>query len=230
MILGLWRLRVWHIRREFELVLAERVRLSRAIHDTLLQGLVGVSLQIDTLSTLLDTSSAARDHLTRLRRHVEEYIREARQSIWNLRSPMLDRRTLADALKSAGENAVKDASVSFEMAVSGTLRECPPPVEEHLLRIGQEAIMNALRHAHPSRLRASLQYDADAIRLQILDDGCGFFITENSVSDHYGLKSMRERAEQIGGHLQIVTKPQEGTRVEVTVPLASDPILQDELA
>src|SRR5262249_32829371 len=90
-VAGAWRLRLHRMRREFSLVLAERARLSREIHDTLLQSLVGVALQFDAIENALGPAPArARDLLVRIRRHVESYIRDARQSIWDLRSPLLE--------------------------------------------------------------------------------------------------------------------------------------------
>jgi signal transduction histidine kinase len=118
--------------------------------------------------------------------------------------------------------------VGFEMTVSGTARQALPVLEEHLLRIGQEAINNALRHANPTRLRVDLCYERDAIKLDISDDGCGFVVTDADIADHYGLKSMNERAEQMGGQLQIVSKPQGGTKVEVAVPWVTNPASEHE--
>src|SRR5438876_9414813 len=112
MVAGAWRVRLRRVRREFSLVLAERARLSREIHDTLLQSLVGVALQFDAISNSLDQSaSTARHQLVRIRRQVEAYIREARQSIWDLRSPVLETHDLAAALRDFGKRATAGTPV-----------------------------------------------------------------------------------------------------------------------
>src|SRR5262249_58851573 len=99
---GAWRYRVAQVRQQFALVFAERIRMSRTIHDTLLQGMVGIALQFNDLSKTIETTPGAREQLARIRRQVEDYIREARSSIWDLRSPRLEQKTLADALREAG--------------------------------------------------------------------------------------------------------------------------------
>jgi signal transduction histidine kinase/streptogramin lyase len=217
---GWWRLRLYQIRREFALVLGERVRLSREIHDTLLQGLIGVALQFEVLSTTLESSpGAVKEHLTRLRRRVEGYIREARQSIWNLRSPMLERHDLTEALRDACQLVVEGTPIELAFTFTGTPRRCPPKTEEQLLRIAQEAVSNAVRHAQAKRIHLELHYDAGAVHLRVSDNGRGFDLAHSSQGgDTYGLKSMRERAAEAGGRCAIVTRPGEGTRIEVVVP------------
>src|SRR5262249_10931466 len=112
-----WRVRLQLVRRQFSVVLAERARLSREIHDTLLQSLVGVALQFDAISNSLDSSapssSSAKEQLVRIRRHVEAYIREARQSIWDLRSPVLETHDLSEALRDFGRRAAAGQPVRF---------------------------------------------------------------------------------------------------------------------
>src|SRR6185436_14580906 len=105
-VFSAWRLRLRNVRKEFALLLGERARLSREIHDTLLQSLVGVALQCDALASDVDARSPVRQRFVRLRKDVEEHIREARQAIWDLRSPKLQRTDLPTALAEAGERAV----------------------------------------------------------------------------------------------------------------------------
>src|SRR5262249_14449642 len=115
LVCGAWRLRVRQVRGQFALVLAERIRMSRAIHDTLLQGLAALALQIDDLSHNLDApSTTLRARVLRIRKRIEEDVREARQSIWDLRSPRLETRGLLVALRETGERAVADRPVQFD--------------------------------------------------------------------------------------------------------------------
>ena len=156
------------------MVLAERARLSREIHDTLLQSLVGVALQVDAISNTLDSSSSgARRQLVRIRRQVEAYIREARQSIWDLRSPVLETHDLHAALREFGKRATAGKPVRFATSVTGTPRQCSAKVENQLLRIGQEAITNAVRHADAKRIHLELTFDDRAVGSECPTMGVG---------------------------------------------------------
>ena len=169
-----WRFRLALVRRQFSLALAERARLSREIHDTLLQSLVGVALQFDGIANALGPSSvSAREQLTRIRRQVEAYIREARQSIWDLRSPILETHDLGAALRAFAKDLIGDKPVRFTSLVSGTDSIRPPKVDNQLLRIGQEAITNAVRHADARRIHLEITFGADMVVLRVEDDGRG---------------------------------------------------------
>lgn len=217
-----WRLRLRHIERQFALVLAERTRMGRELHDTLLQSLVGVALQIEALSKRVvdQPPSALAEHLRRMRMQVEAYVREARDSIWVLRSPSVERRDLVTALRQVGEHATTGAAVRFEFSVSGTPQQCQPEPEEQILRIAREAIQNGVLHARASVIRLDLQYEEHAVRLRVADDGSGFDSARAGKSDgHYGLKTMQERAELAGGRLTVVSEHGRGTAVETVIPL-----------
>jgi signal transduction histidine kinase len=217
---GVWRLRVRRVRRQFALVLAERIRMSRAIHDTLLQGLAGLALQVDDLSHNIDGSpTLAKARVLRIRQQVEEYIREARQSIWDLRSPRLEGHDLAHALREAGARAVADRAVYLDFDVTGSTHRCTPSTDEQLLLIGQEALNNAVLHGRATRVKVALDYGAERTRLSVSDDGCGFDPLAAPPADgHCGLSSMRERAEFARGHVRIESAPGRGTYVEAVVP------------
>jgi signal transduction histidine kinase len=219
---AVWRLRLRTVQRRFILVYSERARMAREIHDTLLQSLVGVALQLDTISEKPDSTPRVRDHLASLRRQVEGFIREARQSIWNLRSPALAVHDLPTALREAGDTLTVGTGVRFEIVIVGKPGRFAPRVEEQLLRIGQEAISNAVRHANASVICLELRYTGGSVVLRVLDDGCGFDLAAaTAAGNHWGLKSMQERAEQIGGRLQLLTKPGEGTILETSAPMTS---------
>jgi signal transduction histidine kinase len=215
-----WRLHTRHVRRQFELVLAERIRMSRAIHDTLLQGLAGLALQLDDLVHGLERSAPpTSDRLRSIRRRVEEYIREARQSIWDLRSPVLERRSFPDALREVGYRAIAERPVTLDVNVKGAPQPYSPVVEQQLLLICQEALTNAVRHGQPRSVDVELEYGADNVRVRVSDDGCGFDpSTLEKVNGHYGVVSMRERAAQVRGRFTIASTPGKGTQVETVVP------------
>lgn len=222
-VFSAWQLRQRQIQRQFALVMEERARMAREIHDTLLQSLVGLTLQLDTVSVQWDSAPAGvRQHLTRMRRQVARYIRETRQSIWHLRSPMLETRDLATALREVGENLTTGSDLRFEHVVTGDPARLSPKVDEQLLRIGQEAISNAVRHAQANAVRLEIEFERAAVCLRVADDGRGF--DRGSARDepelHLGLKSMEERAFRIGARFRIASRPGVGTTVEATVPLS----------
>ncbi len=220
-------LRAAEVRRQFALLLSERVRLSREIHDTLLQSLVGVSLQLDHLGNRLGTA-ADRDQLTRMRKQIDGYVREARQSIWNLRSSMLQQSDLTTALRQSGERATESA-IQFDFTITGTPHRCASALEEQVLRVGQEAMTNAVRHSHAQSIHMQLDYGEHTLRLRIADDGCGFeppelgngHAKQSRLNAHWGLLSMKERAETVDGTLRLSSAVGAGTVIELTVPMAS---------
>ncbi len=126
--------------------------MSREIHDTLLQGVVGVALQLDNVSNDRGMPRASRATLRDMRDQVEAYIREARQSIFDLRSPLLEEHDLVGALREVGRRAVANTSVRFSVMISGQAKRYAPRLENELLRIAQEAITNAVRHARASQI------------------------------------------------------------------------------
>ena len=218
---GAWRVRLGLVRQQFSLALAERARLSREIHDTLLQSLVGVALQFDAIAENLDSASGtAKEQLLRVRRQVEAYVRDARQSISDLRSPLLEATDLATVLREFGKRAVSDTRIRFVSSVLGTPREYSPKIDNELLRIGQEAITNAVRHSGASQIALELRFDHAAVTLRVSDDGRGFDVScpDTEPNKHYGMTTMRERAEELGGRLSVVSTRDRGTVVEAIVP------------
>ncbi|MEI9974717.1 MAG: two-component regulator propeller domain-containing protein [Ignavibacteriota bacterium] len=203
--------------------LAERTRIARELHDTLLQSLAGISLQLDGISKQV---AFAPDKTVSLIRHVREQMdlcfREARVKVWNLRSPALEGQGLASALAEFVERIGPSGCAQCEFTVSGTPRRCPPEIEEDLLRIAQEAVNNAMRHACASEIHVVLEYEERSLALRVSDNGKGFDLeTGRRKSGHWGLKGIEERATQLRGKHKITTAAGQGTRVEVRVPLPS---------
>jgi signal transduction histidine kinase len=198
------------------------MRVGREIHDTLLQSLVGVALEFDDISEQLHPSEKAlRKQVQRVRERVEHYIREARHSIWNLRSPMLETSDLPTALRAAGETAVSGSPMRLQFEVTGTPRRAASHIEAEFLRVGQEAVHNAVRHSHGSIVGVRLSYDDGRVRLRVSDDGRGFDPSEISHDSegHWCVTSMRERAQQIGAEFELVSRPGGGTAVEIAAKL-----------
>jgi signal transduction histidine kinase/ligand-binding sensor domain-containing protein len=218
-----WQMHVRRLRREFALILTERARISREIHDTLLQGLIAVALRLDSLTDELGDPEAAKGALVRTRRRVEEYIRETRQSIFKLRSPSPDWANLASSIRLLGERAVADVHIDFSVDSVGSPRACPPHVAEQVVRVAEEAITNAVRHANATRISVTLEYLPKCITVIISDDGRGFDpeAVPDRTAGHYGLVTMRERIQQVHGTVRIGPRQGGGTIVELVVANAA---------
>ena len=217
-----WQIRLRKVRKEFALLLGERARIGREIHDTLLQSLVGVSLQCDSIAADLEADARIkRDKFVLMRKQVQEYIREAHEAIWDLRSGKLQDRDLGTALRESTEQAINGHNIRVQFAAATPASRPLPKIEEQVLKIGKEAVLNAVHHAHASEITVDLRYDADVLTLRVSDDGCGFDPTYLGDDRHYGLVSMKERAAVVGGRLTVATAAAHGTSVIAVIPLTS---------
>ncbi|MBV9770858.1 MAG: hypothetical protein JOZ32_14890, partial [Bryobacterales bacterium] len=222
-IWGLYNLRLRQIRQRFSLVLEERGRLAREIHDTLAQGFVGISSQLDAVAlTLSGHLDLARSHLELARKMVRHSLTEARRSVMDLRASALEGHDLPAALSEAAPQWTAGSPVAISVDVEGDSRPLPEETEQHLLRIAQEAVTNAVKHAHASEVRIHLEMVGRKLSLRVADNGKGFEQDEafSEIGGHFGLLGMRERAERLGGELQLHSEPGQGTEVAVTVPLS----------
>ena len=215
-----WRVRT--VEAQFSAVLAERNRIAREIHDTLAQGFVAVSVQLEVVARLLTTSTeAAREHLEQARTMTRECLAEARSSIWDLRSQGAAQNDLATALTNAAERITTNSSVKARVKVNGMFRPIDPRIEGELLRIGQEALTNVVRHAQAQHADITLMFQDKLLRMTVKDDGRGFEGDPKELmqNGHFGLTGMRERAEQIGGRFTISSSKNEGTEVQIEVAI-----------
>jgi signal transduction histidine kinase/ligand-binding sensor domain-containing protein len=222
-IWGLFRLRVRQLRQRFALVLEERVRLAREIHDTLAQGFVGISSQLDAVAlTLNGHVDSARTHLDLARKMARHSLTEARRSVMDLRASALEGQDLPAALSQAARQWTAGSPVQVHVDVEGQSRKLPEEMEQHLLRIAQEAVTNTVKHAHAKEVWIQLAMDNGKLKMRVTDNGEGFEQTDafSEIGGHFGLLGMRERAERLGGELLLHSEPGEGTEVEVTVPLS----------
>lgn len=199
-------------------ILEERTRLAREIHDTLAQGFTGIIVQLQTAAELGAADPARRQaHLDQAVSLARSSLAEARRSVRALRAPALLDTDLGGALLRLLQQLTAHTPVEATFAVAGTPAPLPPEVEGQLLRIGQEAITNALRHAGARRLQIELRFEPGAVRLMVRDDGVGF-VPARVREDHYGLLGMRERAQQLGATLELTSAPGAGTTVSVVAP------------
>lgn len=152
---------------------------------------------------------------------VRHSLTEARRSVMNLRSAALDNGELGNALADTARQMMADKPVDVQLKISGAIRPLPAKIENSLLRIGQEAITNALKYAGGEKIRIELTYQTQLVLLRIEDNGQGFDPATFAATDgvHFGLLGMRERAKQIGARLSIQSRPGQGTEVVVEVPV-----------
>ena len=216
----IYRWRVLAVEAQWSAVLAERGRLAREIHDTLAQGFVGISVQLEVVARLLQTSrEGAMEQLDQTRALVRASLAEARTSIWDLRSQ--SEEDLPARLRQSCDRMSLGSAAKVYLQVKGTYRPVKRKIEDELLRIGQEAVANAVRHAAATRIEVQLTYAAAEVALQVADDGKGFAASPNrsGPEGHFGIRGMHERAEEIDAVMVLESTPGAGTRVRVEAPL-----------
>lgn len=208
-------LRVKHVQQRFDAVLAERNRIAREIHDTLAQAFVAVSVQLEVLARTLATSPAeAIRVLDDARALVRDGIAEARRAIWDLRS-QVPNDDLAARISKMALRVTASSQVKVKLNVGGTYRPLASNVESELLRIGQEALTNVVRHADARHVSIDLKFDPNRFRMTIEDDGHGFSTDARSLvpNGHFGIQGMKERAAQIDADFEMTSAPGQGTKV-----------------
>lgn len=209
-----WRLRA---------VIDERERLAHEIHDTLAQSFAGIGFQLRAIRNRISKSPAPlpnetlMDELNRASELVRHSHDEARRSITTLRPDATEANGLITALEQTARQMVGRGPVKIDAFVDGEIQPIPLRVLDSLFRIGQESIANAIQHGHPTHLLLRAIYSASTISLVIEDNGTGFVPQPDH--DGFGLTGIRRRAESIHGTLEIDTKPGQGTRILVSVPM-----------
>jgi ligand-binding sensor domain-containing protein/signal transduction histidine kinase len=218
---GAYQLHVRSIRRQFAAVLDERNRLAREMHDTLIQGCVGVSTLLEAASHAQEISpNLSGDLLDRARSEVRAAVDEARLAVWNLRrgSPNGDR--LVPAVSQLAHRVSLESGIDIRVHVQGEPVALGSDTEGSLTMLIREALQNAIRHAAPTRLSVALGFERKRLRVEIEDNGLGFDAgVDPETSHHYGLVGMRERVEQLDGEFQLMSSPGHGTRVHLSIPL-----------
>lgn len=202
-------------------VMAERERLARELHDTVAQGFISVVTQLESAEQALDEQrpAEARDRLETARRTARENLRELRATVRALRPDLLSDTPLPVALQRAASRWSSTSGVPVDVRVTGDIASLGPDTELVLLRTAQEALANVGRHARASRVVLSLSFLGDAVTLDVDDDGIGFDRHQPVGGDGgFGLISMRERVEAVGGELTVESSPGDGTCIAVSVP------------
>jgi PAS domain S-box-containing protein len=199
-------------------ILEERNRMARDIHDTLAQGFTGVIVQLEAVEDAIACCrrKEANAHLRRASELARRSLNEARRSVHALRPQALQHADFWEALKGIVKNTTAGTTVRTRFELRGKLRPLPPAWQENLLHIGQEALTNALKYAHPRSFSTRLTCNTKQLRLELRDDGDGFEVKARH--DGLGLAGMQERVQQMGGQLRITSALGKGTKVTVTLP------------
>jgi signal transduction histidine kinase len=206
------------VRREG--VLEERDRIAREFHDTLEQELAAITIQLDVVSAQSnDSSRVARQQLELARNMTRRSLSEARRSVWDLRSHLLENNNLDAALKELVVPLSLTSGIEISVQSSGTPKKLPALTEHNLLRITQEALTNAFKHSSAKKIIVGLSYETKQVQLGIRDDGTGFDVQSAGSANggHFGLLDMRERAEKIGAHFSLNAKRGGGTEILVII-------------
>jgi signal transduction histidine kinase len=211
---------------EFSAVMNERSRMAREFHDTLAQGLGAISLQLEVAKRQLPADSDAQEPLGEAGLQTRASLDEVRNAIWNMRSQVLETGDLAFALNGILHSLADRNHLQSELRIVGESRRFAPVVENNLLRIGQEAIANAVKHAGAKRIEVVLKFEERQFGLSVSDDGRGFDLSHPPTSEGgFGLIAMRERAKELNGELDIRTTPGKGCIIKLTMPLPASSLL-----
>lgn len=213
-----YQLHIRRLRERYDLIVSERNRIARELHDTLIQGFSGITMALQALSTRIRTPEE-RDTLNDIIHDAATCLRETRQSVAGLRAAPGPHSGLTAAVERAVREITETKHVRARLELETVTRNFAPEVEYNLLRILREAVNNAVKHSGADTIDVTLRNRADALTLTIRDDGSGFDRDHAAPGPgHYGLIGMKERASQIGAALQVDSQPGAGTTISVTLP------------
>jgi len=191
--------------------------MAREIHDTLAQALTSIIVRLQTASLILEAQEEVRNCIDAARELARQGLSEARRSIQALRPQPLENGDLATALSQSLRQMTNGTTLRGQFQVLGCPRTLPVTMEQALLRIAQEAIANACKHASASELQVELAFMPNRIQLSVQDNGQGFTQTAKARSNGFGLLSMQQRAQRLGGQLTIASQLGQGTQVVIVV-------------
>jgi len=224
-VLYQWRLR--QVSRRLTLRMEERIgertRIAQDLHDTVLQGLLSVSLQLAVANGKLADSEPTKPHYANILGLLRQLVEESRNAVRGLRKLTAESNTLEQAFAHIPQDLAGNAQTELRLTVEGTTRVLRPLVQEEVYLIGREALANAYRHSRSSQVESVIQYKEEGLHVAIRDNGIGIdsAILEAGRSGHFGLSGMRERAERMGAELTVSSAVNSGTEIEIFVPAAT---------
>jgi signal transduction histidine kinase len=223
MVIGLYRLRLRQatarLNVRFDERLAERTRIARELHDTLLQTVQGSKLVADNALEKPDDAGHLQQAMRQLSGWLGQATQEGRAALNSLRTSSEETNDLAAGLRRATEECVIDQSIAVKFSITGSAKDLHPIARGEVYRIGYEAIRNACEHSSASELEVSLSYAQD-LTLRVKDNGAGIEagVLTDGKPGHFGLQGMRERAQRIGSKFTLESGPNSGTEMTLVVP------------
>ncbi|MBK1877809.1 sensor histidine kinase [Pelagicoccus mobilis] len=205
---------------EFTAILNERNRVAREIHDTLAQNIGAISVQLEMVRTdSHNLGETTQRHIQTAHKLARTALSDARDTIWNMRSQVLEQRDLSGALERIGKQLTEDTDITVSTRITGGRRRLAPVVENNLLRVGQEAITNACKHAQPKHINVEIRFQERRVELSVEDDGIGFDKekVDNETKRSFGLVGIQERIELLDGEVTIETALGQGTHIVASV-------------
>jgi signal transduction histidine kinase/ligand-binding sensor domain-containing protein len=223
-IFGLYQLRLYQLTQQlnirFQERLAERSRIAQELHDTLLQGVLSASLQLDVAEDQLPDDSPTKPLLRRILQLMHTVTEEGRSALRGLRAPRSENHSLEVAFSRVRQEFSFDDAVDFRVLVNSSARPLQPMIRDETYRIGREAIVNAFVHARARNVEVEVEYGVKHLRVLVRDDGVGVDpqVLLEGREGHWGLSGMRDRAKLIGARLKLRSRLGAGTEVELIVP------------
>lgn len=201
--------------------LTERHRIARDLHDEIEQEMTGIAFQLENVeANILEAPKKAHSALQLARQMLKHCREETRNTIRDLRGDLLQKNPLPEAMKNRLLVLTAESATPLLFEVKGEPTSLDAVTETHFLRLAQESVTNAIRHASPTEIRVELLYTADTIRLTVQDNGSGFDTMISPSPGHFGLSGMHERAGKMNAQIQIESTPEQGTIVQVTRSLS----------
>jgi ligand-binding sensor domain-containing protein/signal transduction histidine kinase len=217
-----YQVRIRQVHGRYEAVLAERTRLAREMHDTLIQGCASVSAMLEAASSCAIDDCESRQHLIEYAStQILSTMDEARQAVWNLRGGEEAPNSLAASLRAMSERVSREYGIHVDCRVGGKEFAIGQQATHELMMVAREALYNAVLHGHPKKIGAELTFSAKTLEMFLSDDGEGFDAAEMPAQGHYGLQGLRERVYRFGGDVEIVSNPGQGTQMRVKIPRAN---------
>lgn len=221
---GLYELRIRRLRagigQRYDLIVAERSRIARELHDTLIQGFSGITMELQALVGKL-RSAEERGKLQEIVQEAATCLRETRRSVAGLRSAPEPDSGLAGSIAQAARQITETKDIRLRLRLEKSPSGLAPEFEYNLLRIASEAITNAVKHSGARNIEVALQAASPGLRLSVSDDGCGFENGDyrHARPGHYGIIGMKERAAQIGAEIEFDSAPGRGATVTIVAPV-----------
>jgi signal transduction histidine kinase/ligand-binding sensor domain-containing protein len=220
-----YQLRLRQIRRQFNVRLdervAERTRIARDLHDTLLQSFQGVLMKFHAMTFMLDDRPEAQKVMEGVITQARRAIVEGREAVQGLRASTVVTNDLAPSIKALGDDLAATHPCDFRVTVDGEAKNLVPLLRDEVYKIAGEALRNAFHHSQAKQIDVEIRYEERVFRMRIRDDGKGMDpkVTAGTGREgHYGLPGMRERAKLAGGKLAVLSEVDSGTEIELTIP------------